>query len=63
MQKVQFYRQHANVNHMLAQHYSIEYRKGGKCVYPLVALSIFVCSRKKTRMTVHHFNSQSLCKY
>ena len=46
MQYVQFYRHNANVNHMLAQHYSTEYRKGGKCVYPLVALSIFVCIRK-----------------
>ena len=60
MQNVQFYRQRANGNHMSAQHYSIEYREGGKCVYPLVALSIFVCIRKKTRMSAYHFNNQSL---
>ena len=30
-----------------AQHYSIEYREGGKCVYPLVALSIFDVSERK----------------
>ena len=63
MQNVQFYRQQANSNRMSAQHYSIEYRGGGKCVYPLVALSIFVCIRKKTGMTVYYFNNQSLCKY
>ena len=47
MQNVQFYRQQANGNHMSAQHYSIDYREGGKCVYPLVALSIFVVSERK----------------
>ena len=47
MQNVQFYRQHANGNHMSAQHYSIEYREGGKCVYPLVALSIFLYVSKR----------------
>ena len=34
MQNVQFCRQQANGNHMSAQHYSIEYREGVKCIYP-----------------------------
>ena len=42
MQNVQFYRQQPNGNHMSAQHYSIEYREGGTCVDPLVALGIFM---------------------
>ena len=40
MQNVQFYRQQAKGNHKSAQYYSIEYREGGKCVYPLVGFSI-----------------------
>ena len=47
MQNVQFYRQQANGNHKSAQHYSIEYREGGKCVDPLVALSNFYVSKRK----------------
>ena len=47
MQNVQLYRQQANGNHMLAQHYSIEYREGGKYVYPLVARSILYVSESK----------------
>ena len=62
MQNVQLYKQQAYGNHMSAQDHSIEYREGGKCVYPLVALSIFVCIKMKTRMNVYHFNNQNLCK-
>ena len=39
--------QQANGNDMSAQHYSTEYREGGKCVYPLVALSIFYTSERQ----------------
>ena len=58
LQNVQFYRQQANGNHMSAQHYSIEYREGGTCVHPFKHL---LCIRKKTRMTVYHFNNQNHC--
>ena len=54
LQNVQIYKQQANDNHMSAHHYSIEYREDGTCVDPLVALSIFCVSERKTRMTVYH---------